>query len=293
MHARELVELAALVAVHGPTLVRAGREVPPGSIEPYWIASKSRLDRWGRTLKSLTGSPVGAPPARPRSESPLVRGMLEEVLTGEVLTRVWAAVTCAYDRHHGTDRLEPVARSVLCGHQEARHRVLTLLVQGPEIDAELAVKLNRLRRRTERWTDMLVGYLLGLDDLAQFAADPERAREFAEDLSWQHQQPGGRHAWSLIEASLRAAFSQGLAPVSPNADLNARIASGVLGCFPPELFDSTGIFRSAWLVRISSVTRDCEGMIDELLAMDRSRGVWQEGLLLKRASDRLRGLGGA
>jgi hypothetical protein len=293
MHARELVELAALVAVHGPTLVRAGREVPPASVEPYWIASKSRLDRWGRALKSLSIS-VAAPGPASRSQSPLVRGMLEEVLTGEVLTRVWAAAASAYDRHRGTDRMEPLARSVLVGHLEARHRVLKLLVEGPGIDAELAVKLNRLRRRTERWTDMLVGYLVGLGDVAQFAVDPDRAREFAEDLNCQARQPGGRHAWSLVEASLRAAFSQGLAPVSPNADLNDKIAAGVLGCFPPELFDSTGVFRCAWLVRISSVTQDCEGMIDELLAMDRRRTAWREGgLPAGGLSDRLRGLGGS
>ena len=194
--------------------------------------------------------------------------MLEEILTGEILTRVWAAVLCAYDRAHGAELAEPIARSVLIGHLEARHRVLTLLVQGPGIDADEAVKLNYLRRRSERWTDLLVGYLSPLLDTGEFAIDSRRARDFAQDLKYQGNFPGGRHAWPLVLASLRSAFRQGLGPLSPNADLNARIAASILSCFPPELFDSTGLFRSLWLLRLANVTNDAQGMIRELLALE-------------------------
>jgi hypothetical protein len=158
-----------------------------------------------------------------------------------------------------------VARSVLIGHLEARHRVLLLLVRGPGIHAEAAMKLNHLRRRIERWTDLLVGYLAGLDDVGEFAFDPDRAKDFAQDLHYQCGEMGGRRAWPLVLASLRAAFRQGLAPISPNTDLNASIASAILACFPAELFDSTGQFRSLWLTRLSNATSDVECMIDELL----------------------------
>ena len=268
MHARELVELAAVVAAQGPVLVRQGGPVPSSSVEPYWVASKCRLDRWGRSLRQLADEAANGGPEWQRSRWPRLRGVLEEILTGEVLTRVWAAVMSAYDRRRGTDLAEPVVRSVLIGHLEARHRVLTLLVQGPGIDSEAAVKLNRLRRRTERWTDMLIGYLAGLDDVSEFAIDPVRANDFAEDLRYQAQLSGGRHVWPLVLASLRAAFRQGLTPTSPNADLNAKIAAAILSCFPPELFDSTGIFRSLWLSRLTNVTSDAEGMIEELLTVD-------------------------
>jgi hypothetical protein len=55
-------------------------------------------------------------------------------------------------------------------------------------------------------------------------------------------------------ASVRASFREGLCPVSPNADLNARIASSILACFQGELFDSTGLLRSLWLTRLANVT---------------------------------------
>jgi hypothetical protein len=53
--------------------------------------------------------------------------------------------------------------------------------------------------------------------------------------------------------------------LSPNEDLNAKIASAILSCFPSDLFDSTGLFRSLWLLRMSNVTSDVQGMIDTLV----------------------------
>ncbi|MEN6451780.1 MAG: hypothetical protein ABFC96_14920 [Thermoguttaceae bacterium] len=268
MHARELLELAALAAVHGPALILSREPIPADAIEAYWTASKSRLDRWGRTLKSYASRATSAEQPLGHADQETIRATLEEILTGEVLTRAWTSVLCAYDRCRGSDQMEPIARSVLIGHLEARHRVLTLLVSGPGIDAEQAVKLNRLRRRTERWADMLVSYLAGCYDISEFAIDPERAKEFAEDLDVQRKSPGGRYAWPLVLASLRAAFQTGLSPLTPNADLNAAIASSVLSAFPPSLFDSTGLMRSTWLLRMSRVTSDTQGMIEQLLALE-------------------------
>jgi hypothetical protein len=228
------------------------------------VASKSRLDRWNRALKQLAVNAACGGAA----DRLLVRGVCEEILTGEVLTRVWSAVLSAYDRRRGTGIAEPIARSVLLGHLEARHRVLTLLVSGPGIDAEEAVKLNRLRRRSERWIDLLVGRLAQQFAVSEFAIDPDRARQFAEELRRHGRQEGGRLAWSLIEASLRAAFRQGLLAASPNADLNAAIAASILSCFPAEVFDGTGLFPSAWLIRLTRITSDTQGLIADLLSLD-------------------------
>ncbi len=274
MHARELVELAAIISAHGPVLVRGRGQVSERGIEQYWVASKCRLDRWCRALKAVDMKRLAAatgPDHRQRQPRPsFPDALLEEILTGEVLTRVWAAVLSAYDRRRGTQEAEPIARSVLIGQLEARHRVLTLLVRASEIDAAWAMRLSGIRRRCERWTDLLVGYLTGLEDVAEFAIDPERARDFAEDLRYRSNLAGGRQAWPLVLSSLRAAFQQGLIGDSPNTDLNAQIASSVLACFPAELFDSTGMFRSLWLMRLTNMVGDTEGMLQSLIAMDDS-----------------------
>ncbi len=71
--------------------------------------------------------------------------------------------------------------------------------------------------------------------------------------------------WPIVLASLRAAFYHAMGPASPNTDLNARIASGIVGCFPAELFDQTGLPQSAWMARIARITDDAQGMLDQLL----------------------------
>ena len=104
----------------------------------------------------------------------------------------------------------------------------------------------------------------GTHDVSEFAVEPNRAKDFAADMSGR----GGRQAWPLIMASLRAAFQRGLSPESPNADLNGRIAAAILACFPLELFDSTGLVRSLWMMRLNNVAKDMQGMIEELLAAE-------------------------
>ena len=195
--------------------------------------------------------------------------MLEEILSGEMLTRVWTAVLCAYDRRRHSDEAEPAARSVMIGHMEARHRVLTLMVRGPGIDAEAALKLNRLRRRTERWTDLLVGHLAGGCAVERICLRPATGPRLCRRLAGSKPASRRPQVWPLVLASLRTAFRQVLSAESPNAELNARIAAGILACFPADLFDSTGLMRSLWLMRLMNAAEDTQGMIEDLLALER------------------------
>lgn len=264
MHARELIELAALVSAHGSVVIQSNEPIPADSIEQYWASSKVRLDRWSRSLKDFTlQADSGA--WRREQDWREVRGVLEEVLTSEILTRVWTAVLCAHDRACGTDQVESVARSVLIGHNEARNRVLKLLVRGTAIKVDAALKLNRLRRRAERWTDLLVGRVSSKYSVAEFAIDPKRAHDFAEETLGQRGSTSTNRAWPLLMASLREAFRRELSVASPNADVNARIAAAILACFPSELFDTTGLYRSLWLMRVISLAEDAENMVADLL----------------------------
>ena len=213
MQSGELVELAAVVARQGPALLSARDGFRVVGIEEYWAASKCRFDRWGRSLGRLW-----------RGESPIfddrpgtVRGLVEEILGGEVLTRVWTALVAAFDRRHSLQDNEIVVRSVYIGHMEMRQRVLQMLVggpgiSGPGIDAVDAVAFNRIRRRAELWTDMLL-------------------------------------------APLASAYA---------ADLNARIAGAILGAFPMEQFDSCGVLRSLWMMRLANTADDTQRLLDEL-----------------------------
>ena len=104
MHARDLVELAALVAVHSSALVQGAGGVPTSAQEEYWAASRCRLDRWTRLLRRLADS-AGQLPRPATLAWPRVGPVLEEILAGEMLARLWTAAAVAYDqRREQADR---------------------------------------------------------------------------------------------------------------------------------------------------------------------------------------------
>jgi hypothetical protein len=263
MHAAELVELGALAAAHGPALAALAPSWSRAALERYWAAGRFRVDAWTRALAVYSREVQTAPPVRQRQLWRQVRPAVEEILTGEVLVRVWTAVLCMCDRE-GSGDAEAVARSVFLSQMEARNRALNLLVYGQGFDLQEAVALNQIRRRSERWTDLLLGSLQIDYDAAEFAFDADRAREFARDL---HDQGGLRGlGWRLTMASLRAAFSHGLSPQPANPELNRRLAAAVVELLPGELFDSLGVPHSLWMVRMGNLTDDTQGMLEELLA---------------------------
>ena len=268
MHARELVELAAVVAAHGPALVTATKRISQTGLECYWAANKCRLDRWARALQRIGRAPTQSTHdlAVPAPQAPSPGPLLEEILCSEVLSRVWTAVLCAYDQARSGREAEPIARNCLLGHLELRHRALNLLLRTTVLPHAEAVAVNRLRRRTERWTDLLIANVCRVGDVSDLAPRPDRCLEFADDFEYQRRTRNSDDAWHLSLASLRSAFGAGLAAESPNADLNGRIASCILACFQQELFDGTGSLRSLWIVRMMHNTSDAEGMLEELLA---------------------------
>ncbi|MGD9721034.1 MAG: hypothetical protein AB7O59_03150 [Pirellulales bacterium] len=264
MHARELVDVAGLVAHNGSLLIGGVHQPAAGQLEQYWSTSKFRFESWMRALKTYAAL-AESPPQENFDRWIDVRAALDEIFASEILTRVWSAVLVACDRNADSNLAEPIARSVLSSHYEARHRAMALLVYGDGLGVKQAASVNRLRRRAERWTDMLIGGLLHLHDVREFAVEPERAEDFASDLARRRGGPAVDQAWRLALVSMRNAFHSGMSVVAANPDANARITASILGCFPGELFDSTGVFRSLWMVRLAANASDAQGMIGELL----------------------------
>ena len=264
MHVRELVELGALVAAHGTVFIQRSSLLTKRHVEQYWVASRCRHDRWARAMKAF----IQCSPAQACPDWPELRGVIQEVLASELLTRTWGAVACCYDRLHHCGFLEPVVVSVLKGHLEARHRALQLIVRGHGFSVEEGVVLNRLRRHTERWTDMLLGYLANDQDIAEFAFSAKRVQDFAADVRDEGRYAPGDQPWQLAIASLCATFDRGLSDTSPNGDLNQRIASSILACFHSELFEAGGILKSHWVLRLNQIADDTQELVEDLLHME-------------------------
>ncbi|HEX4145645.1 MAG TPA: hypothetical protein VHY91_19220 [Pirellulales bacterium] len=273
MHARQLVEVAALVASHGPVLVEGKAVISHSALEQYWATSKCRCERWLRSVKRLAAYDT-ADDELLATLAAEIRPLLEEIFLSEMVLRVWTAILYAYDRRRGTNDAEPVAQNVLSSHLEVRARALVLLVHSPLLDGEEAVLLNRMRRRMERWTDLLLGHLHGSYNVSELGFDADRVVEFSADLKRQPRKAAQRQAWGLTLAALRLAFERGLAEASPNTMANHDIAASILACFPSDVFESTGMLRGLWLVRMAHATDDAQGMIASLLEnAPRRRGV--------------------
>ena len=267
MRAYELIELSALLAVHGRTFVQGQRRLSESSIAQYWSVTRSRFDRWAQALKS------DCERLRSGQEKTSViwrhaRPVLEEILTGEMLTRIWTAAACQHDRQRGSSYVSPVVRSVFLGHLEARNRALNYMFHAQEHDSDAVLDVNRLRNRSERWTDMLLAYLTPLGDVADVAFDCKRMCDFAEDILDHFHQSHAGQWWQLLRGALRDSFGDCLAETAPNGDLNAQIVTSILAGFRPEVFDAGGDLGLLWMERLEYTTADAEALIEELLAVD-------------------------
>jgi hypothetical protein len=272
MRSVETLELALLLASHGQAVADAaglpggGAGFAPAALGRYWAAARSRHDAWGHDLKRL----AGASPADLARRAPRAAALVEEVLAADVLLRVWTAVLCLCDRRHGQGDAGPVARAVYSAHVEARQRALRLLVASGGLPPRTAVGLDRLRRQTERWADVMLGRLAahGSDAwLLEFAASSARAADFAEGLRGADAPSTAATAWTIHQASLRAAFrTLGRPPAHP--EHGERVAAAILGCLPSELFDGAGLPRSLWPLRLAAAASDAQGMIDALCQLE-------------------------
>jgi len=276
MHAHETVELAAFAATHGRPLVRKSPHLSSSHLNEYWMASKCRIDRWSQALASYEREAEHPTDQRRQCGWPRLVPVLQEIMAGEALVRVWTAVVTAHDRRRNRRENQALVRSIFLGHQGARNRAMRHLLQRPprvrwyrpSASDKTIAALEQCRRRTVRWTDLLVGYLIVEHDVAEFAFEPVRAEDFAHDIQRVERAGAGRLAWSLTLSSLQNAFRGSSVGPTPNADLNGRIATSILGCFEPEMVEPIGAFRSLWTMQLLGTANEAIGMVDELLQLD-------------------------
>ena len=268
MQACDLAELSGLIAVSGASFLQGPRRLSDSGLRQYWMASKRRFEQWMRALPNDRWA-VASLSSEPRRLQ--LTPVLEEIFASELLTRVWTAQVCQYERRQDTTGSVAIAWSVLFSHLDARHRALQLLCEAPEQDRHAWAEVDKFRRRCEHWTDLLLAHLVphGAAEAEAMAFNAERMHDFAEDLGDLRRVRRGENAWQLFQASLKAAFQGDDEVNSPNADLNDQIAAGILASFPPDLFDSTGALHSLWQVRIEHGTEDTLNMVDDLLASTR------------------------
>jgi hypothetical protein len=269
MQSCDLVELAALVSAEAPGLLRRGDRFSTAGIGAYWTASKCRFDRWALRLRWARDGAVGRS-KRAVAAARISLATSSEILTSEILTRVWAAAASAADLADGSSEMSPTAGSILFGHQEARRRVLNLIAAGHDRKERAAERLDRLRRVCERWTDLLLAPFVDLCELTPFAHNPSRVADFSDDHRDERKAKLTSRARQILHASLRSTFQRATTVPSGNADLNAIIADAIVACLDLERLDAAGVRLETptygWLfhTRVINSTRSVEQMVEEL-----------------------------
>lgn len=259
MQSCDLLQLAGLLAVHSQDVVRSATCTSDLTLQKYWSASRCRLDRWGRHLRTVAKGQAA------ETEQTISVTVIEEIIAGEVLTRVWTAIVHACENEASADDAPIVARSIMNGHIESRNRAMGILATESLAEGD-ARRMARLHRRVARWTDLLIAHLQQTHEVSRFAFDPQRSLDFADDLRYQSGQEGGDCTGPLTLAAMRNAICRGLIPQSPNADLNFQIGAAIVDNCDARALPCTDLFYSLWAIRLLNTASQCESMIDSVIA---------------------------
>ena len=242
MHAIAFVELAAAFVRHSETQISLRQPATRQHVQALWMTSRFRHDAWSARLAThrtaIQRPGVSFRQRRWREIMPVI----QEVLLTEPLTRCIAHHATLLEELQIDKDFAALAHSSLNAHIEARHRCLSLIVFGSGLATEWAVRLNRLRRLCESYTDQLLASMRPTKqvDLCSFdsPAMGGMRRTFQEQCysDWCRR----LHNCSLVRAFLESADFD-LDRRSAQGKHNQQVAESVLGLLPRELFDAFGV----------------------------------------------------
>jgi hypothetical protein len=168
---RDISEITGLLALHGTRFVQATEPLSNTDLYQLQRLSRKRLKLWWDTIAALSAR--GNAARRNAALEPLA----QEILVAEMLSRVAAAWLTACGAARNRPEVERFTRPIVMDQLQAKHAVLRAWIDGgPPLGASL--RLNRLRRVTERWSDFLLGHSAVGEVADEFAVDPGRMAEF-------------------------------------------------------------------------------------------------------------------
>ena len=261
MHSSQLAELGSWVAINSGNLVYGEQEQPMLVATTYWTSSKIRLQRWVTSLKMFEND--FEIPKKGHNPWPAFEIVVQEILISEMLTRIWSATVLTHDWYHQQDEMHGLAHSIHVSHIEAKNRAIRILLRAQAANEEAFDRVNALRRRIERWTDMFLGQLPQGDKASVFGFDRNRVIDFNREQR-ESSGPEFLTRQKVLAASFSADLLRDHIPYAANPDLNREIASGVLACFPSDRFDSNGLPKSARMIWLEKSQQDTQMLVDQL-----------------------------
>ena len=244
MHAITLAELASTFVGVAATILKRRLLPAQEAAQALWTLHRSRCDEWNYRLASHRDAMNRSGTSARTKKWHDVMPVLQEILLTEPLTRTLACFASQLEELHVSDEFAPLFHSILVSHIESRHRCLNMIVFGQGLSVESSVRLNRLRRNLESYSDQLLAVLPQSPSIEAYCFDARtvlsRRRELVQsvdssDGKWLqlHVQSLERQLWQNLQRDIdwRAA----------NGRLNHRLSQGILALLPASLFDGFGI----------------------------------------------------
>lgn len=256
MHSVHLADLAAVLSQQGPAILYRREIIPAEAVSRYWTSSRTRFELWHRALARYQRAETAGNWIEMRQWWRDHTGVLEEIFVSELLTRVVAALAAGLDHERGEDELSPITHAIYLSHLETSNRVQRMMLFGRGGSVQTAVRLNRLRKGVQRWTDALLGQLWSsVPEEICYAIDPNRARSCASDARGEIGSETQETANWLLAAAMHDTLSRRCHSTASLPQANRSVGDSVMLMMRPELFDSVGTLKSMWLHRIQY---DCE-----------------------------------
>lgn len=254
MTLRQMLEATTLISAHSSSLIELGQTLPQDALHRYWSCSRARLRIWTNRFDACTRESASCGADERSAQWEKTESLFNEVFVTELVTRVWGAILTACDRRQMLCDAELIARNVLLGHQEVRQKALRIMLNGPHITLDQIAQVDCLRRRVERWTDLLLGHLVIQYGMHDFAFDAARSFDFGTTQLAQPRGPRRDQVWQLYLLCLTGGFADISRPHPLHEKFRAEIIKTMLACFPAELFSEEGPLKSTWFRLVTQPT---------------------------------------
>lgn len=237
------LDAAVILSAHGPHLIEA--LVPPSEdvLQRFWSLSRGRSRHWQRQLTLWTD------PANPEPDWNATEQTLVALFSSEILTRLACTLMAVSDARRSSDDCGGVAHNVFLAHLDCRKQALSLLLNESRQQPAQLARIDQLRRRVERWTDVLLGQMVVRYGLTTYTIDAARSRDFGIEQLRMVTSPRAAQLWELYRLSLRS----GLADYRHVSELDEQFRKSLIECLwgwvPPALFDDAGVLESPWISR--------------------------------------------
>lgn len=262
---RQIAETAAFASARSMLLIESSTPVSDEQLHNYWKCCRGGLIDWLRDIDDLSSQAADRADGHHLVLWQSAVPILNEIFVSEILTRVWAATLTAMDMTRGSKQASPIARHTLSGHNEARNRALTLMVKGMDVPLGSLSQVDRLRRKAERWSDLLCGHLILNFQLEEFAFEPDRAVEFGQSQMREILRASDEPVWEFVLMGIRLAFKKMPDETPPSDAWNRGIIRNVLGSFPSDCFDDFGQFKGLRRSRVERSSERSDRFADALL----------------------------